>query len=116
MPKLVENLKVLESQSNVIKDKVEAVVSSVVIAYVFTKYEVTLAPEKYEMLLKCLRLPPDEEVCHEFVRIIDEFDKDMLRYVFFSNASCLLLFPIANEQDGLFIVAPCGVLNYILAQ
>ena len=92
MPKLVENLKVLESQSNVIKDKVEAVVSSVVIAYVFTKYDVFLTSEKYEMLLKCLRLPPVEKVCHEFVRIINGFDKDMLRYVIIFSRSSRLMF------------------------
>ena len=54
-------------------------VSSVVIAYVFTKYHVFLKSEKCEILLKCLRLPADEEVCSEFVKTIKEFDEITLR-------------------------------------
>ena len=79
MPKLHSNLKILESQAKDFKDKVHAVVSSVVIAYVFTKYNVFLKSEKCEILLKCLRLPPDKKVCTEFVKIINEFDSNTLR-------------------------------------
>ena len=78
MPKLQNNLKVLESQVKEVKDKVHALVSSVIIAYVFTKYG-RLKPEKCEILLKCLRLPPDRKVCSEFVKVINAFDGKTLR-------------------------------------
>ena len=81
MPKLHANFKALADQTNDVKAKVHAVVSSVVIAYVFTKYYVFLNSEKCEILLKCLRLPPDEEVCSEFVKTIKEFDENIIRYV-----------------------------------
>ena len=79
MPKLQSNLKVLESQAKDVKDKVHALVSSVIIAYVFTKYHKRLKPEKCEILLKCLRLPPDRKVCSEFVKFIYAFDGETLR-------------------------------------
>ena len=79
MPKLHSNLNVLESKEKDVKDKVHALVSSVVIAYVFTKYHEHLQVEKCKILLKCLRLPPDKKVCSEFVKIISEFDGNTLR-------------------------------------
>lgn len=79
MPKLQENLKVLENQSSDVKTKVGAVVSSVVIAYVFTKYYVSLNPESEQILWKCLKLPSNEEVCSEFVKIIQGFDQNIFR-------------------------------------
>ena len=79
MPKLQSNLTILESHAKDVKDKVHAVVSSVVIAYVFTKYHEHLKLENYEILLKCLRLPPDKKVCYEFVKIINDFDDKTLR-------------------------------------
>jgi ABC-type molybdate transport system permease subunit len=79
MPKLRENLKVLESQTEDVRAKVLAVVSSVVIAYVFTKHDVYLKSEQNEVLLKCLWLPPDEEVCCKFMKTINEFDNNILR-------------------------------------
>ena len=81
MPKLHASLKVLAAQTKDVKAKVHAVVSSVVIAYVFTKYHVFLNSEKCEILLKCLRLPSDEEVCSEYVKTIKEFDENIVRYV-----------------------------------
>ena len=82
MPKLRKNLEALESQARNVKDKVHAVVSSVVIAYVFTKYPVYLKPELKQTLLQCLTLPPNNDVCSEFVKSIDEFDNNILRYVY----------------------------------
>ena len=79
MPKLHSNLNVLESKEKDVKDKVHALVSSVIIAYVFTKYHERLQVEKCKILLKCLRLPPDKKVCSEFVKIISEFDGNTLR-------------------------------------
>ena len=79
MPKLHANLKVLANQTKGVKAKVHAVVSSVVIAYVFTKYNVFSNSENCEILSKCLRLPPDKKVCTEFVKIINEFDSNTLR-------------------------------------
>ena len=79
MPRLQENLKVLDKQAKDVKAKVQAMVSSVVIAYVFTKYDVFLKSEKCEILLKCLKIPPDKEVCSEFVKTIKEFDANTLR-------------------------------------
>ena len=79
MPKLQENLKVLDKQAKNVEAKVQAMVSSVVIAYVFTKYDVFLKSEKCEILLKCLKIPPDTEVCSEFVKTIKEFDANTLR-------------------------------------
>ena len=78
MPKLIENLKVLESQTKDAEAKVVAVVSSVIISYVFTKYYVYPKSEHCEILLKCLRLPPDEEVCCKFMKSIDEFDDNII--------------------------------------
>ena len=83
MPKLLENLKVMESEAH--DAKVHAVVSSIVIAYVFTKHKVNLKAEKSEILLKCLRLPPEEKVCSEFVEIVNQFDQEILRYAKCSN-------------------------------
>ena len=79
MPKLQENVKVLENQAKGVKDKVHAMVSSVMIAYVFTKYHKHLQHEKCEILLKCLKLPPDKEICSQFVKTVNEFDKKTLR-------------------------------------
>ena len=79
MPKLRENLNVLKFQTKDPKAKVGAVVSSLVIAYVFTKYNVFPKSEDCEILLKCLRLPTDETVCFEFMKSVNEFDK-ILRY------------------------------------
>lgn len=77
MPKLQENLKVSEGQGSGVKAKVDAVVSSVVITYVFTKYHVSLNPEEEQMLLKCLKLPPNKEVCFTFVKGIDAFAENI---------------------------------------
>ena len=76
MPKVLNNLDVLESQTEDVNAKVDAVMSSVVIAYVFTKYHL---PERYEILLKCLRLPSDREVCSKFIKNIKKFDDNTLR-------------------------------------
>ena len=75
MPKLKENLKVLNGKSKDPKANVLAVMSSVVIAYVFTKYNVFPKREDCEILLKCLRIPPEKEVCVELMKGINEFDK-----------------------------------------
>ncbi|CAB4026272.1 Hypothetical predicted protein [Paramuricea clavata] len=82
MPKLEANLTVLGSQTKDAKDKVHVVLSSVIITYVFTKYHVNLKCEQYETLLKCLKLPPDKEVCSEFMKSINEFDDNILRQVY----------------------------------
>ena len=79
MPKLQENLKAPKNQTSDVKDKVHAVMSSVVIAYVFTKYNVHLKPENKQTLLQCLTLPPNNDVCSEIVKGIDEFDDNILR-------------------------------------
>ena len=73
MPKLKQNLNVLENPASDVKAKSDAVVSSVVITYVFTKYRVALNPEEEKILLKCLRLPPNKEVCSRFVTNVDAF-------------------------------------------
>ena len=74
MPKLQENVKVLESEINNAESKVQAVLSSVMITYVFTNYHVDLDREQYAMLLTCLRLPPDEKICVELMKNINELD------------------------------------------
>ena len=79
MPKILKNLEVVESESKDAKAEVQAVVSSVTIAYVFTKYHVYLKPEQYESLLKCLRLPPDKEVCSKFKESVIEYDDKILK-------------------------------------
>ena len=76
MPKLLNNLQVIESNSEA---KVDAVFSSLIIAYVFTTYHVNLKKEQNEILLKCLRLPPDKETCSELMKKINEFDHKVLR-------------------------------------
>ena len=75
----MENLEVLKGRANDVNAKVHAVVSSVIITYVFTKYHVSLKYEQYETLLKCLMLPADEKVCSEFMKRINEFDNNILR-------------------------------------
>ena len=82
MPKLRENLEALEDQTRNVKDVVHAVVSSVAIAYVFTKYPVYSKPGLKQTLLQCLTLPPNSDICSEFAKSIDEFDDNMLRYVY----------------------------------
>ena len=73
MPKLKQNLNVLEAQASDVKAKFDALMSSVVITYVFTKYSVSLKPEGQKILLKCLRMPPNKEVCSKFVTNVDAF-------------------------------------------
>ena len=77
----MKNLEVLESDTNVGRVRVHAVISSVIIAYVFTLNRVNLKAEQYDILLKSLRIPPDEEVCSEFMKSINEFDDNILRYL-----------------------------------
>ena len=79
MPKIEKNLQMLESETVDVKTKVHAVVSSVVITYVFTKYNVGLESKQFALLLKCLKLPSDKEVCLEFMGRISEFDDNILR-------------------------------------
>ncbi len=79
MPKIQKNLEVLESESKDAKAKVHAVISSFIIAHVFTKYGINLKCEQYEILLKCLRLPPDKDVCCKFMENINKFDGKILR-------------------------------------
>ena len=79
MPKVRKNLEVLESKTKDVKAQLHAVLSSVIITYVFTQYKVHLISEKYEILLKCLQLPPDKEVCSEFMKSINGFDENILR-------------------------------------
>ena len=80
MPKVKKNLEILESETMNVKSKVSAVVSSVVITYVFTEYNVGLETEQYALLLKCLRLPADnKEVCSEFMTKIIEFHDNISR-------------------------------------
>jgi hypothetical protein len=74
-----KNLKVLESKTMNVKVKVDAVVSSVIIAYVFMKYNVNLGFEENEILLKCLRIPPDQETCSEFMKYANKFDEKTSR-------------------------------------
>ena len=73
-------MKVLGSETKDAKFKVHAVLSSVILAYVFTYYHVDLKPKEYEILLTCLKLPPDKEVCAQMTKNIDEFDDNTLRY------------------------------------
>ena len=79
MPKVKKNVDVLEAQTNNLNDKAHAVLSSLVIAYIFTKYNVKLNHRQYKFLLKCLRLPPEEEVCSDIMKNINEFSSDRLR-------------------------------------
>jgi hypothetical protein len=55
------------------------VLSSVIIAYVFTNYDVKLKLEHNEILLTCLKLPPDREICAQVMKIINDFDDNSLR-------------------------------------
>ena len=79
MPKVMKNVEVLKAQKKNVKAEVHAVLSSLVIAYVFTKYEVKLKDEHYKTLLKCLKLPANEEVCFEFMKSVNGFGNDILR-------------------------------------
>ena len=80
MPKVERNLEILESESMDVKSKGRAIVSSLVITYVFTEYNVGLETKQYALLLKCLRLPADnKEVCSEFITKMNEFHDNILR-------------------------------------
>lgn len=79
MPKVRKNLEVLESKTEDVKAKLHAVLSSVMITYVFTQYKIHLKTEQYEILLKCLQLPPDKGVVLEFMNSINGFDENILR-------------------------------------
>ena len=72
-------MKVLENRTNDAKSKVHALISSVIIAYLFTNYNVDLKPKQYDTLLTCLKLPPDKEVCAEWTKNISEFGDKILR-------------------------------------
>ena len=79
IPKLQDNAKVLENETKDVKSKVDAVLSSVIIAYVFTRYDVDFEPKHYETLLTCLKLPTDKEVWTDLTKNINEFDDNTLR-------------------------------------
>jgi hypothetical protein len=79
MPKVRKNLEVLESKTEDVKAKLHAVLSSVLITYVFTQYKINLITEQYEILFKCLQLPPDKGVVLEFMNSINGFDENILR-------------------------------------
>jgi hypothetical protein len=74
-----KNLNVLERETVDVKVKVDAVVSSVIIAYVFMQYNVYVESEENEILLKCLKIPPDQETCSEFMKSVKKFDEKTLR-------------------------------------
>ena len=78
-PKIENNLKVLESGKMDVKVKVDALVSSMIIVYVFVKYSVCLEFEEIEILLKCFRIPPHKETCSEFMKSVNKFGKKTLR-------------------------------------
>ena len=78
MPKVLGNMGVLESKITDANAKVDAVVSSVVITYVLTKHNVFPA-DRYEILLKCLKLACEEEACNKFIKNVDEFNDVILR-------------------------------------
>ena len=84
MPKVQENLEVLETETKDAKAKVDAVVSSVIIAYLFTKHGVDLKKKsaKLQILLKCLKLPAEKDVCFDFMKSIDTFVVNNLRQVY----------------------------------
>ena len=77
LPKLQKNVRVLESRKKDAKSKVQAVLSSVMITYVFTSYHVNLNLEHFEILLRCLALPPDKEICVELMKNINELDNGL---------------------------------------
>lgn len=79
MPKLDNNLTVLQSETSDLENKVNTVVSSVVIVYVLTKYNVKVKPHKDDFLLKCLRLPAEKGVCSAVMKTINSFDRKILR-------------------------------------
>ena len=79
MPKLRNNLEVLESEASNTEAKVDAVFSSVLIAYVLTTYNIYINYKQIEVLLKCLRLPPNKEICSELMKKMNEFDDNALR-------------------------------------
>jgi hypothetical protein len=74
-----KNLNVLERETVDVKVKVDAVVSSLIIAYVFMQYNVYVESEENEILLKCLKIPPDQETCSEFMKSVKKFDEKTLR-------------------------------------
>ena len=68
----------LESESLNAKAKALIVTSSAIIAYVLQKYHIYPKNEELEILLKCLRLPPNKDVCSEFMKSINAFDSNFL--------------------------------------
>lgn len=79
MPKVTKNLENMTSKANETKVKVDAVVSSVIITYVFTKYEVNLKTNEHKILLHCLSLPPVKNVCCQIMESINKIDEIVLR-------------------------------------
>lgn len=78
-PKIHQNFNVLSNGALDVQSVVGAVVSSVVITHVFYLHGVRLADEPLEKLLKCLKLPPSQEICNAVMEELEQFEDRFLR-------------------------------------
>lgn len=84
MQKIKNNHEIMESGDDV-QNKVNALISTVVIVYVFCEYNVKLSYDDVGTMFKCLAIPPNENLCYKLMENVGNFDKNMLRYVFVTS-------------------------------
>ncbi|XP_046861759.1 uncharacterized protein LOC124455046 isoform X2 [Xenia sp. Carnegie-2017] len=79
MQKIKNNHEIMESEDDV-QNKVNALISTVVIVYVFCEYKVKLSDDDVVIMFKCLAIPPNENLCYKLMENVGNFDENMLRH------------------------------------
>ncbi|XP_046861791.1 uncharacterized protein LOC124455094 [Xenia sp. Carnegie-2017] len=79
MPKIEKNLNVMRTNEE--EKKVDALISSAIIASVFGEYNVPLDRPDGIKLLQCLKLPVNKTICTRFMATLNKFDPKVLRFV-----------------------------------
>lgn len=70
----------MESEDG-LQNKVDGLISSAVIVYVFVEYNVQLSYDDFVMVFKCLKIPPDKNLCDKLTESIRNFKETMSRFV-----------------------------------
>ncbi|XP_046861651.1 E3 ubiquitin-protein ligase rnf213-alpha-like [Xenia sp. Carnegie-2017] len=83
MQKIKNNLRIMESKDG-LQNKVDGLISSTVIVYVFVKYNVQLSHDDVVMVFKCLKIPPDKNLCDKLTESIRNF-KEIMSSSFIDN-------------------------------
>lgn len=94
MQKMKNNLEIMENEDDV-QNKVDGLISTAVIVYVFWEYNVQLSYDDLVIVFKCLKIPPDEKVCEKLMKSIRGFDEKMQRFV---HLAIIQLYILYNKQ------------------